>query len=54
MCEKCNAFDAKIERYRLLSGWVRDRIALTTKTLSDKLQVQKATLHPEREPLVPT
>lgn len=48
MCEKGVGLDAKIERYRQLSAWVSERIVLSAiKTLSDKLQAEKAALHPE-------
>ena len=48
MCEKCIALDAKIERYRELSARVNDRLVLDAiKTLTDKLQAERAALHPE-------
>jgi 2-phospho-L-lactate transferase/gluconeogenesis factor (CofD/UPF0052 family) len=50
MCNKCVELDKKIERYRLVSSSVDDKLTIDRiKGLIADLQAQKVTLHPEQE-----
>jgi hypothetical protein len=49
MCEKCVELDRKIEHYRLLASRITDQPILDgIKHLIERMQAQKAALHPER------
>jgi len=49
MCEKCVEFDEKIEDYRRLSSRITDQATLNgIKELIERMQAQKAALHPEQ------
>jgi hypothetical protein len=48
MCEKCVELDSKIEHYRALASRVTDQPILDgIKHLIERIQAQKAALHPE-------
>jgi hypothetical protein len=50
MCEKCLAIDRSIENFRRQQETVDDPVALTLIALAiDKLESEKADLHPEKE-----
>jgi hypothetical protein len=49
MCETCVEIDQKIEHYRRLSAGITDRPMLDEiKKLTERMQAQKAALHPEK------
>jgi hypothetical protein len=49
MCEKCAELDSKIEHYRFLASRITDRPMLEgIKELIERMQAQKAALHPEQ------
>jgi hypothetical protein len=51
MCEKCIEIDTRIARYREVSKFINDRLALDgIKSLIVDLETQKASLHPTPEP----
>jgi hypothetical protein len=48
MCEKCIELDIKIEHYRVMAAGLTDQPTLDgIKDLIDRMQAQKAALHPE-------
>lgn len=48
MCEKCDAIDEKIARYRRWATYLLDqRMVDQTKKLINELEAQKAALHAE-------
>jgi hypothetical protein len=50
MCEKCVEIDSKIEHYRLLASRIADQPTLDgIKQLMERMQAQKAALHPEQK-----
>jgi hypothetical protein len=49
MCEKCVELDRKIEHYRYMASRITDRLMLEgIKELIERMQAQKAALHPEQ------
>jgi hypothetical protein len=51
MCEKCVELDSKIEHYRFMASRITDQSILDgIKQLIERMQDQKAALHPEQEP----
>jgi hypothetical protein len=47
MCEKCDKIDRNIRRYRWIQRQIFDRMTIDgTQRLIDKLEAEKATLHP--------
>jgi hypothetical protein len=49
MCEKCQAIDGKIQRYRDLIRRIVDPLTHEeAEKLIEKLRAEKAALHPER------
>jgi len=49
MCEKCVELDKKIEHYRHMASRITDQPMLDgIKELTERLQAQKAALHPEQ------
>jgi hypothetical protein len=50
MCDKCVELDGKIEHYRRLSFSMTDQQTIDgIKALIEKMETQKATLHPKKE-----
>jgi hypothetical protein len=50
MCDKCVELDSKIDHYRLLASRVTDQLMLDgIKQLIDRMQAEKAALHPEQQ-----
>ena len=50
MCNKCVEIDKKIEHYRLLASRLTDQPILDgIKELIERMQAQKAALHPDQE-----
>jgi hypothetical protein len=50
MCDKCVEIDKKIEHYRLLESRLTDQPILDgLKKLIERMQTQKAALHPDQE-----
>ena len=49
MCEKCDEIDRKIEHYRFMASRITDQPILDgIKHLIERMQAQKAALHPEQ------
>ena len=49
MCEKCAEFDKKIEHYRMIIMRVPDPLTVDgISKLIEKMQAEKAALHPEK------
>jgi hypothetical protein len=49
MCDKCVEFDGKIDHYRFLASRLTDELTLDgIKQLIERLQAEKAALHPEQ------
>ena len=47
MCERCVEFDAKIERYNRIAGYLTDQLTIERiKMLVNELAAEKAALHP--------
>jgi hypothetical protein len=50
MCEQCVEIDKKIEHHRRLASLITDQLTLDgIKQLIERMQAQKAALHPEQE-----
>jgi hypothetical protein len=50
MCEKCDEIDDKIDHYRFMASRITDQPLLDgIKDLIERMQAQKAALHPEQE-----
>jgi hypothetical protein len=50
MCEKCVELDGKIEHYQRMASRISDQAMLAgIKELIERMQAQKAALHPEQE-----
>jgi beta-phosphoglucomutase-like phosphatase (HAD superfamily) len=50
MCEKCTELDKKIEHYRIMASRITDQPVLDgIKELIERMQAQKAALHPEQD-----
>jgi hypothetical protein len=50
MCEKCVELDSKIEHYQRMASRISDQAMLAgIKELIERMQAQKAALHPEQE-----
>jgi hypothetical protein len=48
MCEKCVELDGKIEHYQRLASRITDQATIDgIKQLIERMQAQKAALHPE-------
>jgi hypothetical protein len=49
MCDTCVELDGKIEHYRRLMSGITDQATLDgIKELIERMEIQKAALHPER------
>jgi hypothetical protein len=49
MCEKCTELDSKIEHYQHMASRITDQAMLDgIKDLIERMQAQKAALHPEQ------
>jgi hypothetical protein len=49
MCEKCVEIDSKIEHYQRMASRMTDQAMLDgIKQLIDRMQAEKAALHPEQ------
>jgi hypothetical protein len=50
MCEKCAELDSKIEHYQHMASRITDQQMLDgIKKLIERVQAEKAALHPEQE-----
>ena len=50
MCNQCSEIDKKIDHYRLLASRPSDQLMLDgIKQLIERMQAEKAALHPEKE-----
>jgi hypothetical protein len=50
MCEKCAELDSKIEHYQYMASRITDQQTLDgIKELIERVQAEKAALHPEQE-----
>jgi hypothetical protein len=50
MCDQCFEIDKKIDHYRTLASLITDQLMLDgIKQLIERMQAQKAALHPEQQ-----